>query len=199
MNEKLWRKYIFKPIIGNKSLHQDNTDNNVRTINFTKSNILVFESTMFLHRNIHTYSWTSPDGKTHNQIDEILIDRRWNASILDVRPCRGADRDTDHCLVFAEVRERLEENNRHKLDVASFNLKKLRELEVMKQYQIEISKRFAALKKLNDSEDINRVWKNIAENIKTSAKKILGLYERRQHNPWRDVRMCKIFRSKEAG
>ena len=73
-------------------------------------------------------------------------------------------------LVFAEVRERLEENNRHKFDVARFNLKKLRELEVMKRYQIKISKRFAALEKLNVSEDINRVWKNIAENIKTSAK-----------------------------
>jgi len=34
LNEKLWRKYIFKPIIGNNSLHQDNTYNNVRTVNF---------------------------------------------------------------------------------------------------------------------------------------------------------------------
>jgi hypothetical protein len=38
--------------------------------------------------------------------------------------------------VFAVVRERLEENNRHKFDVARFNLKKLMELEVMKLYKI---------------------------------------------------------------
>ena len=187
LNEKLWRKFIFKPIFGNKSLHQYNTDHNVRRVKFATSTIQVFESAMFPHRNIHTYSWSSPDGKTHNQIDHILIDRRWDASILDVRSFRGADRDTDHCLVFAEVREILEENNRHKFDVARFNLKKLRDLEVMKRYQIKISKRFAALEKLKDSEDINRFWKNIAENIKSSAKKSLGLYEWRQHNPWRDV------------
>jgi hypothetical protein len=33
---------------------------------------------------------------------------------------------------------------------------KLSELEVRKEYQIKISKRFAALENLNDSEDINR-------------------------------------------
>jgi len=31
---------------------------------------------MFLHQNINKYTWTSPDGKTHNKIDHILIDRR---------------------------------------------------------------------------------------------------------------------------
>jgi hypothetical protein len=62
---------------------------------------------MFAHRNIHKYTWTSPDGKTHNQIDHILVDRRWHSRILDVRRFRGADCDTDHYLVAAKVRERL--------------------------------------------------------------------------------------------
>jgi len=63
------------------------------------------------------------------------------------------------------------------------NLRNLNELEVRKQYQIKISKRFAVLKNLHDSEDINRAWENITENIKTSAKQGLGLYEMKQHNP----------------
>jgi hypothetical protein len=43
-----------------------------------------------------------------------------------------------------------------KCDVERFNLRKLRELEVRRQYQIKISNRFAALENLNDSEDKNR-------------------------------------------
>jgi hypothetical protein len=33
------------------------------------------------------------------------------------------------------------------------------------QYQIKISKKFAALENLNDRENINRAWENIKENI----------------------------------
>jgi len=60
---------------------------------------------MFLHRNIHKYTWTSPDGKTHNPIDHILMDRRRHSGILDIRSLRGADCDNDHYLVVAKLRE----------------------------------------------------------------------------------------------
>ena len=106
-NAKVGRENIFKPItIGNESLRQDSNDNGARIVNFGTSKNLV-KSTMSPHRNIHKCSWTSPDGHTHNQIDHILIERRWHSSIMDVRSFRGADCDTDHYLVVAKVRERL--------------------------------------------------------------------------------------------
>jgi len=104
-NTKMGRQNIFKPTIGNESLHHDSNDNGVRLVNFATSKVV--KSTMFPHQNIHKYTWTSPDGKTYNQIDHILIDRRQHSSILDVQSFRGADCDTDHYLVVAKVRERL--------------------------------------------------------------------------------------------
>jgi hypothetical protein len=94
-----------------------------------------------------------------------LIDRRWHSSILDVRNCRGANFDTDHYLVVGKVRERLTVRKQasQKFDMERFNLRKLNGLEVRKQYQIEITNRFAA--------------------IKTLAKKSLGLHELKQHKP----------------
>jgi len=56
-------------------------------------------------------------------------------------------------------------------------------LEVRKQYQIKISNRFPALVNLLDRKNINRSWKNIEENIRSSAKENLGLYELKQHQP----------------
>jgi hypothetical protein len=40
-------------------------------------------------------------------------------------------------------------------DGEKFNLKKLNELEVWKQYEVEITNKFAALENLSDDEDIN--------------------------------------------
>jgi len=95
-NAKVGRESIFKPTIGNESLHQNSNDNYVRIVNSTTSKNLVMKSTMFLHRNIYKYTWTTPDGKNHKEFDHILIHRRWHSSILDVRSFSGADRDTDY-------------------------------------------------------------------------------------------------------
>jgi len=118
-------------------------------------------------------------GRLHNQIDHILIDRRWHSSVLDVRSFRGADCDTDHCLVVVKVRESLTVSKQaaQKLDGERFNLRKLNELEVRKQYQFEITNRFAALENVSDGKDIYRVWENIKESIKTSAKEGIDLHE----------------------
>jgi hypothetical protein len=64
LNVKNGRKNIFKPTIGNESLHQDGNENGVRIVNFATPKNLVVKSMIFLHRNIHKYTCTSPDGKT---------------------------------------------------------------------------------------------------------------------------------------
>ncbi|PNF34372.1 hypothetical protein B7P43_G15323 [Cryptotermes secundus] len=72
-NAEVGREDIFKPTIGNESLHEISNENGVRVVNFATSKNLTVKSTMFPHRNIHKFTWTS-DGKIHNQIDHILID-----------------------------------------------------------------------------------------------------------------------------
>ena len=47
-------------------------------------------------------------------------------------------------------------------------------MEFKEKYQIEIIKSFSANDKLNVEEDVNSVWENIKENLKTAAKRSLG-------------------------
>jgi len=68
VNAKVDRKYIFKLTIENESLYEISDDNGIRVINFAMSKTVIIKITMFQHRNIHKYIWTSPDGKTKRTI-----------------------------------------------------------------------------------------------------------------------------------
>jgi hypothetical protein len=59
--------------------------------------------------------------------------------------------------------------------VERFGIRKINKMEFRKQHQIQISDRFATMEKLSDSEDINRAWEDIKENIKISAKGSPGM------------------------
>jgi hypothetical protein len=97
--------------------------------------------------------------------------------------------------VVAKFRERLAVRKQaaQKFDGVRFNLRKLNDLEVRKQYHIEIKNRFAALENVSEDENINRAWESIKENIKTSATESLGIHERKQHKPWFDEKCLVIL------
>jgi hypothetical protein len=81
---KVEREDTFRSTIWNESLHEIGNDNRVRAVKFATSKNLTVKSTMFPHHNIHKFTWTSPDRKTHNQIYYTLIDMRRCSNILDV-------------------------------------------------------------------------------------------------------------------
>jgi hypothetical protein len=105
---------------------------------------------MFPHRNFHKYILKSADGKTHNRIDHILVDRRRHSNVLNVRSFRAPDCDSDHYQVVAKVRENLEVNKQssQRLDMERFNLKTLNNVEGKEQFRFEVSNTFAAFEDL---------------------------------------------------
>jgi hypothetical protein len=77
-------------------------------------------------------------------------------------------------MVVAKVMERLAINKQtaQNFQVERFNLRKLSELEVRKEYQIKIIHRFAVLENFNDGEDKNRDWKTLKRISKPQLKTI---------------------------
>jgi len=97
--------------------------------------------------------------------------------------------------MIAKVRERISVGKQaaQRFDGQRFNLRKLNEPEVREQYQIKITKRFAALENVNDDEDVNRTWENIKENIRTSAEESLDLHEFKHTKTWFDEECLGFF------
>jgi hypothetical protein len=80
---KVGREDIFKAKIWNESLQKISNDNGVISVKFATSKSLRVKNMIFPHCNIHEYTWTSPDGKTHNQIVHIQVDRQRHSCVLD--------------------------------------------------------------------------------------------------------------------
>ncbi|EDO30030.1 predicted protein, partial [Nematostella vectensis] len=82
-------------------------NNGERLADFCLNNDLEIGGTIFPHKNIHKLTWRSPDGRTLNQIDHIIINGKWRRSLLNVRVYRGADASSDHNLVVTSVKLKL--------------------------------------------------------------------------------------------
>jgi hypothetical protein len=71
-----------------------------------------------------------------------MIDKTQRSNTFGAQTFRGADFGTDHCLVIAKVIEGqiLPVNKRaaQKLDAERFNVKKLNDIEVKRQYMLKI-------------------------------------------------------------
>ncbi len=81
----------------------DRNVNGELLVDFCAAHRLVIGGTLFPHRDIHKSTWISPDQQTANQIDHVIISKRWRGSLLDVRSKRGADIGSDHHLVVRTV------------------------------------------------------------------------------------------------
>ena len=194
-NAKVGKEGIFGQTVGKFSLLTDNLDNGMRLIDFAAARNMVVSSTRFQHLDIHKATWLSPDQKTRNQIDHVVIDGRHASSVLDVRTIRGANIDSDHYLVAAKVRTRIcaakkvPTGKRQKLAV-----EKLRSQQTATAFANQVSRLLEEHPPQNDIEDR---WRCISNSITTAAKNILG-YHRPLRNSWYDQECREATAAKDA-
>ena len=78
-----------------------------RLIEFCQEKALAIANTLFQQQERRLYTWTSPDGQHRNQIDYILCSQRWRSSIQSAKTRPGADCGSDHELLIAKFRLKL--------------------------------------------------------------------------------------------
>ena len=78
-----------------------------RLTEFCQENTLVIENTLFQQHKRRFHTWTSPDGQYWHQTDYILCSQRWRSSIQSAKTRPGADYGSDHKLLIAKFRLKL--------------------------------------------------------------------------------------------
>ena len=93
--------------------------------------------TIFQHKDIDKLTWKSPDGKTVNPIDHVVINNKWRRSVKDVHTCRS-----DHYLVMSRLKLCLTKQSR---PPRKYNIPRLKQVGVLKAFVVEISNQFQLL------------------------------------------------------
>jgi hypothetical protein len=151
-------------------------------------NELMITGTLFPHKTIHKATWTSPDGVTRNQIDHILVSRKFRNSVKDTRVFRSADMGSDHFLVCMEVKLRLRTNPREKGRTRTkYDTAKLKDEDTRKAFTIALKNRYGVLAEEeieqedeHDEEDIEREFNVMMKAHAEAAETVLGKPRRRK-------------------
>ena len=164
----------------------ETNERGLRLLEFATFNNLVLTNTLGPHKPSRRWTWHSPDGKHHNQIDYILVKKRFRSgvNIHRTRSFPGADIGSDHDLVMMTFQVRLKMARKPNQPRLRFDLEKLRNPDVACTFQATIGGKFAPLVGLSDEDmDMDTMITTYNTAVTDAASEILGK-ERRRKKPW---------------
>lgn len=133
---------------------------------------LTIGGSLFPHRRIHKISWVSPDHRTENQIDHILISQKWKRSLLDVRSYRGDDVGSNHHLLIGSVRLKVAAiKQRNSAKRLRFNIDLLKREDALLNFSSTLQEKATDF---NMDGNINDSWNFVKQSLTDTAEEILG-------------------------
>ena len=132
------------------------------------------------------WTWRSPDGTDHNQIDYILVKKPFRSGIKTARTRTfpGADVGSDHDIVMMTFLTRLKNSRKPTQPRIRFDLEKPTDPTVMSAFQAIIGGGFAPLAMLVDEDaDLDSMVTHFNKAVTDRAAEFLGK-QRRKRKPW---------------
>ena len=176
--------------------------NGEKFVNFCLNNNCVIGGTIFQHKEIHKLTWKSPDGRTVNKIDHVVINNKWRRSLKDVHACRGADAGSDHCLVVSGLKLCLRKAPVKHDRQRRCNVGGLKHGDTQKAFVLEVKNQF---QKLNTDEldhpPVEERWNQIKATYCTASESALGYLKSTDktwltRETWRRIEERKTIKSK---
>lgn len=183
------------------SCNSETNNRGQRLLEFASYNNFILANTLGQHKNSRKWTWHHPDGIHHNQIDYIMIARRFKSGIKQAktRTFPGADVGSDHDLVMMNFRVRLKKIKRPQNPRIKFDLERLKDPEVAENFQAFIGGKFAPLLALDG--DIETLTTEFSETMTEAAKETLGKHKKKL-KPWvtKDIlQQCDTRRELKKG
>ena len=168
-------------IVGPFGLGQRN-ENGQSIVECCRRHNLMVANTWFETKKSTRHTWTSPDGATKNQIDFILVDKRFRNGVKNSKVRTSADCGSDHNIVIAQLYVRLQKvicNKKVKNNC--WNTEILKSEDSQMQFK-EISEE--SMKQITVTDDVNTLWTDIKASIVTAAEEVCGKRKLEARQKW---------------
>ena len=197
MNAKIGKGRVDR-YVGEFGLGERN-DRGDRLLEFCVEKDLFVANTHFQQPARRLYTWKSPGDVHRNQIDYIMVRKRFSNSVKDCRTYQGADINSDHSLLVSKMNFRLKKIEKRKIK-EQYNLDMLKQDNIQKQYAVEVRNRFNALlceesvqSDDGDESRIEKKWKCFKESVHEATKECTEKIERKKNKEWMTDDILKLM------
>ena len=175
-----------------------------RIVNFGKKHNLFITNTWYQQKTAAQHTWISSDKQTKNQIDYVLVDKRFKNGIQNSKSMPGADCESDHNPVVVTIKIRLQRERKAKKSV-KWNINKLTNSDFKDAYKQKLGKHLKDTK-VDEEVDIDGIWNKLRESLEFVAEEICGKEQSQKKQNWINVdilhkmeerRICKNMNEEE--
>ena len=159
--------------------NDDTNERGLRLLEFPTFNDLMLVNTFGHHKASRRWTWHSPNRQHHNQIDYIIVRKRFRTGVNSARTQTfpGADIGNDHDLLMMTFHLRLKRISQPKNTRLKFSLEKLKDPNVLETFQAMIGGKFAPLTIMSDEDTgIDSMITTFNAAVTETASEILGKY-----------------------
>ena len=152
-----------------------------RLLEFAKTNELKIVNTFGPHKKSRIQTWHSPGGIYHNQIDYILVSKRFSTSVKinKTRSFPGADIGSDHDMLMITFSLHMKNPKKNKFTRNKFDLEKLKNPETKKLFEKKINEKLTE-QKLTEIENTEEMLQKLNITMTEAATEILGKHREKK-------------------
>ncbi|XP_060531543.1 uncharacterized protein LOC132705128 [Cylas formicarius] len=167
-----------------------------RLVQFCQEENFKITNTWFSLPPRRLYTWRSPqdnkDNIVRNQIDFILINRRFGTSLKRVCTYPGADVPSDHVLLLASYKVKLSlvKRQQRKPQLA---IEKLKNEEVRTTLQQKLNDGLARLRETIGEYQVDNIWDSLKKTMNSVSQNILGYRQSVPKNKWMTEEILRLM------
>ncbi|GFS06245.1 endonuclease-reverse transcriptase [Elysia marginata] len=171
---------IMDDVVGPPGLGQKN-ERGERLVEWAQRNEVIIGNTWFEQSPRRKWTWKSPGDGSRNQIDFILISKRFRNAPLISKTLSSADCYSDHVLLMGKIRVKLRKRKKTKPNIR-LNLDLLTsDTDLCQKYNLKVKNKFEAFEEINEVEEL---WQQLKRSITEAAKEEIPTKERKTKQKW---------------